>query len=171
MWAANWVAMTTKTATSNRNTNESGPVLKWNLKLWRFLVIDVYLHFTFLLILGFLAVAHWLPGRSVEAALGGVLFFAAIFGCVLLHEFGHALAARRYGIGTRDITLLPIGGLARLERMPDKPKQEFWIAVAGPAVNVVIATSSLHGSRSPAPGRHWVPSAQPPVRSPSVYSR
>ena len=140
MWAANWVAMTTKTATSNRNTNESGPVLKWNLKLGRFLGIDVYLHFTFLLILGFLAVAHWLPGRSVEAALGGVLFFAAIFGCVLLHEFGHALAARRYGIGTRDITLLPIGGLARLERMPDKPKQEFWIAVAGPAVNVVIAT-------------------------------
>ena len=131
--------MTTRTSPSNRNRTENGPALKWNLKLGRFFGIDVYLHFTFLLILGFLAIAHWLPGRSVEAALNGVLFFVAIFGCVLLHEFGHALAARRFGVGTHDITLLPIGGVARLERMPDKPGQEFWIAVAGPAVNVAIA--------------------------------
>lgn len=131
--------MTTRTSPSHRNRAGNGPALKWNLKLGRFLGIDVYLHFTFLLILGFLAVAHWLPGRSIEAAFYGVLFFIAIFACVLLHEFGHALAARRFGVGTRDITLLPIGGVARLERMPDKPVQEFWIALAGPAVNVAIA--------------------------------
>lgn len=131
--------MTNRDSSSNRNRTNNGPALKWNLKLGRFLGIDVYLHFTFLLVLGFLAVAHWLTGRSVEAALGGVLFFLAIFLCVLLHEFGHALAARRFGVGTRDITLLPIGGVARLDRMPDTPVQEFWIAVAGPAVNVAIA--------------------------------
>lgn len=114
-------------------------MLKWNLKLGRFLGIDVYLHLTFLLLLGFLAVVHGLAGQSIKAAIGGVVFFVAVFVCVLLHEFGHALMARRFGVGTRDITLLPIGGVARLERMPDKPAQEFWIAIAGPAVNVVIA--------------------------------
>jgi len=112
--------------------------MKWSIPLGRWFGIPVYVHVTFVLVLGFLAVANGVARGSVAAALGGAAFFLAIFGCVLLNEFGHALAARRYGIATKDILLLPIGGLARLERMPDKPIQEFWIAVAGPAVNVVI---------------------------------
>jgi Zn-dependent protease/predicted transcriptional regulator len=113
--------------------------MKWSLKLGKILGIDVYIHFTFLLLLGFVGLAAWLPERNLAAALSGVGFFVALFGCVLLHEYGHALTARAYGIKTSDITLLPIGGLARLERMPDKPIQELWVALAGPAVNVVIA--------------------------------
>ncbi|MEI2722481.1 MAG: site-2 protease family protein [Verrucomicrobiota bacterium] len=126
-----------KVKNANRNT--------WSFRLGRMLGVDVYVHFTFLLLLGFIGVAHGLAGRSVDAALTGVLFFAGIFLCVLLHEFGHALAARRYGIKTKDITLLPIGGLARLERIPEKPGQELVVALAGPAVNVVIAAGLAVG--------------------------
>src|SRR5512137_1947536 len=115
--------------------------MKWSLKLGRILGIDVYIHFTFLLLLGFIGLSHWLAGRSVAAAAHGMIFFLGLFACVLLHEYGHALMARRYGIPTKDITLLPIGGLARLERMPERPIQELWVALAGPAVNVVIAVA------------------------------
>jgi Zn-dependent protease/predicted transcriptional regulator len=113
--------------------------MKWSFKLGRFLGIDVFVHFTFLILLVVIGIAHWLPERSLAAALSGMLFFALLFLCVLLHEYGHALMARRFGVGTRDITLLPIGGVARLERIPEKPVQELWVALAGPAVNVVIA--------------------------------
>ncbi len=116
---------------------ESGP--GWSLHLGRWLGIDVYLHLTFLLLLAFMGLAQGMAAGSAGAALGSVLYLACLFVCVLLHEYGHALAARRYGIATRDITLLPIGGVARLERMPEKPWQELVVALAGPAVNVVIA--------------------------------
>jgi Zn-dependent protease/CBS domain-containing protein len=101
--------------------------------------IDVHVHFTFLLLLVFLGFGYWRTTQRIDAALAGVSYLLALFGCVLLHEFGHALMARRYGIKTRDITLLPIGGVARLERMPENPVHELWVALAGPAVNMAIA--------------------------------
>jgi Zn-dependent protease/predicted transcriptional regulator len=113
--------------------------MNWSFRIGRWFGIDVFVHFTFVLVLGFLAFAHWMAGRELARVVEGVLFFLALFGCVLLHEFGHALMARRYGVQTRDIILLPIGGVARLERIPAVPRQEFWIALAGPAVNLVIA--------------------------------
>ena len=113
--------------------------MKWSIKLGRYLGIDVYMHFTFVLLVSWVAYANWRPEQSLAAAAAGVAFILAIFLCVVLHEYGHALSARRYGIKTRDIILLPIGGLARLERIPTNPLHELKVALAGPAVNVVIA--------------------------------
>jgi Zn-dependent protease/predicted transcriptional regulator len=113
--------------------------MKWSLTLGSFAGIRVYLHWTFVLMLGWILLAPLARGQGWAAAWGGVGFILALFGCVLLHEFGHALTAKRYGIRTRDITLLPIGGIARLERLPENPRQELWVTLAGPAVNVVIA--------------------------------
>ncbi|TVS18876.1 MAG: site-2 protease family protein [Planctomycetaceae bacterium] len=107
--------------------------------------ISVRIHWSFLLLPAIVAGSVG-STAGAQAALGAVLFILAIFGCVVLHELGHALAARRFGIGTQDITLLPIGGVARLQRMPRQPLQELVIAVAGPAVNVVIAVSILIGT-------------------------
>lgn len=115
--------------------------MRWSFKLGRYAGIDVYLHVTFLLLIGWVGLLHWRQGQSMAAAVLGVVFILAVFLCVVLHEYGHALTARRYGIQTRDITLFPIGGVARLEKIPTNPLQELWVALAGPAVNVVLAVS------------------------------
>ena len=116
--------------------------------------IPVRVHFTFLLVLGYFG---FLGQKTSSGWLAWVLFALAMFGCVILHEFGHALVARKYGIKTRDITLYPMGGVAMFEgRM--KPNQELWIALAGPMVNVIITILLgiyfvvVHGS-IPLPGR------------------
>jgi len=111
--------------------------LMFSWKLGRVAGIDLFLHPTFLLLLAWVWMAN--PGSGLEA----VLLTTSVFGCVLLHELGHALTARRFGIGTADITLYPIGGVARLERMPRAPGAELLIALAGPAVNVAIAGALL----------------------------
>lgn len=112
--------------------------MSWSFPIGRILGSEIRIHVTFFLLLLWIGVAHYQQGGT-QAALNGVAFILAIFACVVAHELGHATAARRYGIRTPDITLLPIGGLARLERMPEKPGQEIIVALAGPAVNVVIA--------------------------------
>ena len=106
-----------------------------SLKIGKLFGIDIKVHFTFLLILVFGALNY---GGSA-GPLYGILVILALFTLVVLHELGHSLAAIWYGIPVRDITLLPIGGVARLERMPEKPIQELVVALAGPAVNVVLA--------------------------------
>jgi Zn-dependent protease len=113
--------------------------MRWSLRVATVAGIPVRIHVTFGLLLVFIFVMHLAGGRDVMKALEGVGLILAIFGCVVLHEFGHALTARRYGVRTRDITILPIGGVARLERIPEKPLQEIAIALAGPAVNLAIA--------------------------------
>lgn len=117
--------------------------MNWSITLGRVRGIAVRLHLTFFLLLLWIVVSHLAVG-GWAAAVRGLAFIGAIFGSVLLHEFGHALAARRFGIRTPDITLLPIGGVARLERLPDEPRQELVVALAGPAVNVAIA-AGLYG--------------------------
>jgi Zn-dependent protease/CBS domain-containing protein len=113
--------------------------MKWSWKIGRIAGIDVRVHATFVILLAWLALAFYRQSGTASGAARGVLFTLALFASVVAHEFGHALVARRFGVPTRDITLLPIGGVSRLEYIPDQPKQEFWIAIAGPGVTLVIA--------------------------------
>ena len=118
--------------------------MKWSWKIFTAFGIDVYVHATFLLLLLLFLFSPMFSGQgNLGQGFASMALVAIMFGCVLLHEFGHALVAKRFGVRTRDITLLPIGGLARLEKIPSEPRQELAIAVAGPAVNIVIASVLL----------------------------
>lgn len=112
--------------------------MKWSWPLGRIAGIRLQVHATFLLLLAWLAILDYRDTGTVAGAMLGVVFTLALFASVLLHELGHAIAARRVGVATRDITLLPIGGVARLESIPRKPRDELGVALAGPAVTVLI---------------------------------
>lgn len=113
--------------------------MRGSLKLFTWFGIPVHLHWTFGLIFVYALWIGYSNNLDIISTVWLIGFFIALFACVLLHEYGHSLTARRYGVETRDIILTPIGGIARLERMPEKPIQEFLVAIAGPLVNVVIA--------------------------------
>ena len=115
--------------------------------------VDLKVHVTFLLLLIWVAFREWSYGGPIAAAVSLALVLA-VFACVVLHEFGHVLMAQQFGIRTRDVVLLPIGGVARLEYFPTKPRQEFLIALAGPVVTLAIAillyaVVTLQGNRPP----------------------
>ncbi|MEW5848798.1 MAG: site-2 protease family protein [Myxococcota bacterium] len=123
-----------------RGDNDKGaPEVSWAWKLGEVRGIGIHVHGTFLVLMAWVVLSHLLEGHTWRVALDGLVFTLTVFGIVVLHELGHALTAQRYGIRTRSITLLPMGGVAQLERIPDKPRQELVVALAGPAVNVALA--------------------------------
>lgn len=111
--------------------------MRWSYRIGSIAGTDIKVHVTFLLLVGWWALMGY-QEAGTSGALSGGLSLLALFACILLHEFGHILMARRFGVRTPDVILLPIGGVARLERIPDEPKQELLIALAGPAVTLAI---------------------------------
>jgi len=112
--------------------------MRWSWRLGRVRGVEVRVHATFVLLLAWLALIYYQETGTGAGAVAGIIITIALFASVVLHELGHALMARRFGIATSDITLLPIGGVARLERIPQEPKQELAVTLAGPAVTLVI---------------------------------
>ena len=119
----------------------------WSVNIGSIAGTAIKIHITFLMFLVWIFVAGWASGAA-EAAMASLIFMVLLFACVLAHEFGHIFTARAFGVATPDVILLPIGGVARLERIPEKPSEEFLIAVAGPLVNVVIALVLMVGMRA-----------------------
>ncbi|HEU4763967.1 MAG TPA: site-2 protease family protein [Gemmatimonadales bacterium] len=118
----------------------------WSFRIGRLWGTELKVHVTFLLLLAYVAYLGYSAGGG-PTAVTSVVFILGVFACVVLHEFGHARMAARFGIRTPDIILLPIGGVARLERVPEDPRQELLIAVAGPAVTFVLAALAWVGLR------------------------
>ena len=113
--------------------------MKGSFKLGNIAGIGVFIHWTFSILIAYIIFSNYRAGHNIEQIVWSVIFILSIFITVFLHELGHALAAKKYNIKTKDITILPIGGLARLERIPEKPKEELIVALAGPAVNIALA--------------------------------
>jgi Zn-dependent protease/CBS domain-containing protein len=114
---------------------------RWSFRLGTILGIELDVHATFVLLLAWIVVSHLAQGHGIEMALAGLALVSSVFAIVVLHELGHALMAKHFGIRTRNILLLPIGGVSSLERIPDKPSEELLVAIAGPAVNIVLAVA------------------------------
>jgi Zn-dependent protease len=113
--------------------------MKANLKLGSVSGIKIVVHWTFFFLIVWIVFDELIRGGPTESILFNITFVLAVFFCVVLHELGHALTARRFGISTKKITLLPIGGIASLDRIPESPRQELLVTIAGPLVNVIIA--------------------------------
>lgn len=113
--------------------------MKGSFKLGNIAGIGVFIHWSFSLLIAYIVYSNYRAGHNAVQIIWSVVFILSIFVTVFLHELGHALAAKKYDIKTKDITILPIGGLARLERIPEKPKEELIVAIAGPAVNIALA--------------------------------
>ncbi|MCB1379263.1 MAG: site-2 protease family protein [Alphaproteobacteria bacterium] len=114
----------------------------WSFTIGRIAGTSIRLHFTFVLLLAWIGIADYATGGTA-AAISSIGFILLIFACVTAHEFGHIMMARRYGVKTPEVILSPIGGIANMERIPEVPYQELLVAIAGPLVNVVIATVLL----------------------------
>ena len=143
--------------------------MAWSFNVGSIAGTAVRIHVTFLLLLAWIGFSAFQSGGS-QAAVSGVAFMILLFACVLAHEFGHIFMARRFGIPTPDVTLLPIGGVATLERMPEKPREQLLVAIAGPAVNVVIAAvlmAWLALERQPGRSRGGHEQGRGPQRQPS----
>ena len=124
--------------------------MPWSVTIGRFGGTAVKIHFTLILFLAWIGVSAW-QREGAAAAASSLVFIVLIFACVVLHEFGHILAGRHFGIDTPEVTLLPIGGVASMKRLPTDPRQEFIVALAGPAVNLVIGLALALGIGAFAP--------------------
>lgn len=113
--------------------------MKGSFKLGNIVGIGIFIHWTFSLLIAYIIFSNYRAGYTTEQIVWSVIFILSIFITVFLHELGHALAAKKFNIKTKDITILPIGGLARLDRIPEKPSEELVVAIAGPLVNIVLA--------------------------------
>lgn len=113
--------------------------MKWSLYIGKLFGIKIFIHWTFLLLIGWISFLDYSMSKDINQVLISVLFILAVFACIILHELGHALVAQYFHYKTKDITLLPIGGMARMEELPENPKEELLVSIAGPLVNLLIA--------------------------------